>query len=42
MTQRLRMVRLTLVVIFLGMLITGMLGPVLARARGRILPMPWS
>ena len=34
MTQRLRMVRLTLVVIFLGMLITGMLGPVLARAQG--------
>ena len=34
MTQRLRMVRLTLAVIFLGMLITGMLGPVLARAQG--------
>ena len=33
MTQRLRIVRLTLVFLFLGMLITGMLGPVLARAQ---------
>ena len=34
MTQRLRLVRLTLVFISLSMLITGMLGPVLARAQG--------
>ncbi|MCH7736161.1 MAG: nodulation protein NfeD [Chloroflexi bacterium] len=33
MTQRLRMIRLSLVFLFLGMLITGMLGPVLARAQ---------
>ena len=33
MTQRLRMVRITLVFLFIGMLITGMLGPVLARAQ---------
>jgi len=33
MTQRLRIVRLTLVFLFLGMLLTGMLGPVLARAQ---------
>ena len=34
MTQRLRLVRLTLVFISLSMLITGMLGPALARAQG--------
>jgi len=33
MTQRLRIVRLTLVFLFVSMLITGMLGPVLARAQ---------
>jgi len=33
MTQRLRIVRITLVVLFLSMLVTGMLGPVLARAQ---------
>ncbi|MDP7588364.1 MAG: nodulation protein NfeD [SAR202 cluster bacterium] len=33
MTQRLRMVRISLVFLFIGMLVTGMLGPVLARAR---------
>ena len=33
MTQRLRLVRLSLVFVFLGMLITGMLGPVIARAQ---------
>ena len=33
MTQRLRMVRISLVFLFIGMLITGMLGPVLARAQ---------
>ena len=33
MTQRLRIVRLTLVFLFLSMLLTGMLGPVLARAQ---------
>jgi membrane-bound serine protease (ClpP class) len=33
MTQRLRIVRLTLVFVFLSMLVTGMLGPVLARAQ---------
>ena len=33
MTQRLRMVRLSLVILFLGMLVTGVLGPVLARAQ---------
>ena len=33
MTQRLRMVRLSLVFLFLGMLVTGVLGPVLARAQ---------
>ena len=33
MAQRLRIVRLSLVFLFLGMLITGMLGPVLARAQ---------
>ncbi|SVD25896.1 uncharacterized protein METZ01_LOCUS378750, partial [marine metagenome] len=33
MTQRLRMVRISLVFLFIGMLVTGMLGPVLAGAR---------
>ncbi len=33
MTQRLRFVRLSLVFVFLGMLFTGILGPVLARAQ---------
>ena len=33
MTQRLRMVRISLIFLFIGMLITGMLGPVLARAQ---------
>ena len=33
MTQRLRIVRLSLVFLFLGMLFTGILGPVLARAQ---------
>ena len=33
MTQRFRLVRLSLVFVFLGMLITGMLGPVIARAQ---------
>ncbi|MBL16912.1 MAG: hypothetical protein CL767_06965 [Chloroflexi bacterium] len=33
MTQRLRMVRISLVFLFIGMLVAGMLGPVLARAR---------
>ncbi|MCI0811689.1 MAG: nodulation protein NfeD [Chloroflexi bacterium] len=33
MTQRLRMVRLSLVFVFLVMLVTGMLGPVIARAQ---------
>ena len=33
MTQRLRLARFSLVFVFLGMLITGMLGPVIARAQ---------
>ncbi len=33
MTQRLRMVRISLVFLFIGMLITGMLGPALAQAQ---------
>nr|MCS5670095.1 ATP-dependent Clp protease proteolytic subunit [Dehalococcoidia bacterium] len=33
MTQRLRLARLSLVFVFLGMLTTGMLGPVIARAQ---------
>ena len=33
MTQRLRMVRISFIFLFIGMLITGMLGPVLARAQ---------
>ena len=33
MTQRLRMIRISLVFLFIGMLVTGVLGPVLARAQ---------